>query len=138
MRGLNVEKAQEVHKQSELTQARDLAGEAYTTLARKQTEVTISSSIKGSEVRFASPSAVPDTRSISRALLLLAAAIVGLVFGVVVAALVQVFRPIRVPQGILGHPAMPWNRAYTWAMTPSSGLPSKIRPIEDTGSTRPA
>ncbi|MFW6032976.1 MAG: hypothetical protein ACOCTI_06355 [Phycisphaeraceae bacterium] len=60
---LTRELEQEQAKERELTETRKLAWETYLTLARKETEMGIATSVSGSEVRFAAPAVVPDRPS---------------------------------------------------------------------------
>lgn len=120
---LETETEKQNSQKTQLSQARDLAWEAFTTLSRKQTELGIASSIMGSEVRFAGPAAVPVAPSTSGTKFILTAFIVGLVLGILAAYLVQFFVSTLIPQGFWGPPSRIWNRAYRWMMTPSSGLP---------------
>jgi uncharacterized protein involved in exopolysaccharide biosynthesis len=123
IRILSVQKEQEETKQSQLVQQRDLAREASTTLARKQTEVGIATAVTGSEVRLAAPATPPVRRASSRALILIAAVIIGLICGLVAVWLAQLFAPTSIPQAFLGSPSLPWNRWFRWIMTPIGGLP---------------
>ena len=63
MRALQAQLEAEQAKQRELTKARDVAWEAYTTVARKAAEVSVASSLTATLVRFASP-AVEPTRPV--------------------------------------------------------------------------
>jgi capsular polysaccharide biosynthesis protein len=91
---LRAELEQEEAQQRELTRARDLAWDTYSTLADKATEVEIAADVGGSQVRFAaqavpplSPAGPKKKQSIALA------AMVGLMIGVVGAFGVEYLTP---------------------------------------------
>jgi len=60
LRGLEAELEKERATKQELTHARDLAWETYTTLDRKEAELGIVAQTGGTEVRFATPAVAPE------------------------------------------------------------------------------
>jgi capsular polysaccharide biosynthesis protein len=91
----------------ELQRARDLAWETYTTLARKEAELDISSKTGGSEVQFAKPAIVPDSPvSPKTRQNILLAGIVGGTFGIFLVIALHYLNPeyeFRNPlRGLLG------------------------------------
>jgi uncharacterized protein involved in exopolysaccharide biosynthesis len=100
-----------------LTQARDLAWSTYSTLATKQTEVTVAAAISGSEVRFALPAVPPMGAASSRITPVLVAALVGLLLGVMAAYLVEfLLAGGPAPEALAGSPSAPWNRLWRWVL----------------------
>ena len=105
----------------QFTQTRDLAWDAYSALAQKQTEVSIAGAIQGSEVRFASPAVVPESRVRSQWGPALIATLIGFALGVLAAFLAEFF-------GLTSpHPTRrtPWSLAYAWTMQQSPGIARK-------------
>jgi uncharacterized protein involved in exopolysaccharide biosynthesis len=85
------EKAREL----ELTQKRDLAWQTYTTMARKQTEVSIADTVQGGEVHMADGATVPDRRAFSLSYSILLAGALGVPLGCVLALLASVWASLR-------------------------------------------
>lgn len=113
-------------RQEQLTQQRDLARETYVTLARKQAEVNIASAVMSSEVRFAAPAIPPNerpARGTARNLALAGA--VGLILGIVAVFGIDYLGEEILPQTLLGHPRLLWNRAFRWIVTAGPGLPDR-------------
>lgn len=90
---LQAQLQQESATRQELTRARDLAWETYSTLARKVSEVSVASAVTGTEVRFASP-AVEPRFPVSRKTLqnTVLAGMVGCMLAVGVAFLIEYLR----------------------------------------------
>jgi hypothetical protein len=90
---LQAQLEQERAKQQELTRARDLAWETYSTLARKVEEVGIASAVTGTEVRVAIPAIEPrfplERGTLRNAVV---ASIVGCMLAVGVAFLIEYVR----------------------------------------------
>ncbi len=83
LRSLQAELEKEQAARQELTRARDLAWETYTTLARKEAELSIAARTGGTEVRFATPAVAPQNPVSPRKKLNVAiAGAVGLMLGV--------------------------------------------------------
>ncbi len=100
-----------------LTQTRELAWETYSTLANKQSEVTVAAAVSGSEVRFALPAVPPNQRSSSRLTPVLVALLVGLLLGAMAAYMVEYLLGDRPPRPALaGSPSAPWNRLWRWSL----------------------
>ena len=72
IRGLEAELETAQAQRRELTRARDLAWETYTTVARKVAEMNVGAAVQGTVVRFAAPAALP-TQPVSRKLMQTAA-----------------------------------------------------------------
>jgi uncharacterized protein involved in exopolysaccharide biosynthesis len=81
--------AKETDRQQELTRARDLAWQTYSNLATKEAEFEISTESLGKEVALASPAGINErnTRDLARNLVI--AALVGFLFGVGVAFIIE-------------------------------------------------
>jgi len=91
---LRAELEQEEAQQRELTRARDLAWDTYSTLADKATEVEIAADVGGSQVRFAAPAVPPLSPAGPKKKQSIAlAAMVGLMIGVVGAFGVEYLAP---------------------------------------------
>ncbi len=90
---LQAQLEQESTTKQELTRARDLAWETYSTLARKVAEVGVASAMTGTEVRFAIP-AVEPRFPVSRKILqnTVLAGMVGLMLAAGVAFLIEYLR----------------------------------------------
>ncbi len=90
---LQAQLQQESATRQELTRARDLAWETYSTLARKVAEVGVASAVTGTEVRFASPAVEPryplSRKTLQNAIL---AGMVGLMLAVGMAFLIEYLR----------------------------------------------
>lgn len=117
-----LEKEQAAEKQ--LAQERDLAWETYTTLARKQSEVSIASAVTDSEVRFAAPAVPPKKPVSSRTRDILIAGALGLALGIFAAFGAEYLLGPQPPQTLLGKPGWLWNRAFRWMMSEGAGLPA--------------
>jgi len=102
VRQLQAQLEGETASRQELVQARDLAWETYTTLARKLAEVTAGSAVQGTIPRFAAPAALP-TEPVSRKLLQTAAlaGAVALILGVAVAFIANLLDPDVDPRAAL-------------------------------------
>lgn len=125
IRGLEAQLEAERATKQKLVQARDLAWETYTTLARKQAELSIASAATGSEVRYAAPPVVPDRRVPGGRLTRVAlAAALGLFLGILAAFGVEYLGGGANPQALFGKPGWFWNRAFRWVMREGAGLPS--------------
>ena len=87
LRTLKADLEAERTTQLELTQARDLAQDAFRSADRKKTELTLARAGAGGEVRFAAPAVAPVTpiTGINPLLVFIAATMAGFVLGVIVA-----------------------------------------------------
>lgn len=115
----------------DLTTKRDLAREAFTTLARKQQEVVISDQVQGGEVRFAASAYAPISRSVSRVLILVATGITGLALGAVFVLIVSslsVFMPLN---RLFGPENAAHNRFFRWLIGEDVRVTKQLAPATD-------
>lgn len=115
----------------DLTTKRDLAREAFTTLARKQQEVVISDQVQGGEVRFAASAYAPISRSVSRVLILVATGIAGLALGAVFVLIVSslsVFMPLN---RLFGPENAAHNRFFRWLIGEDVRVTKQLAPATD-------
>jgi uncharacterized protein involved in exopolysaccharide biosynthesis len=86
---LQAKLAKETDRQQELTRARDLAWQTYSTLATREAELEIATESLGKEVALASTAGIPerDTQNLFQNVAL--AGLIGLLFGVGVSYLVE-------------------------------------------------
>ncbi len=99
MRALREQLEAEQAQEWELKRARDVAREAYATVARKATEVDVASSLTPILVRFASPAPV-SSKSLQKVVL---AGVGGFVFAVGIVVLVHFMDPDFDPKEVLGR-----------------------------------
>lgn len=86
---LQAKLAKETDRQQELTRARDLAWQTYSTLATKQAELEIATESLGKEVALASPAGIPGRASLELFRNVIIAALVGFMIGIGVAYLIE-------------------------------------------------
>ena len=104
MRDLREQLEAEEAQEWELKRARDVAREAYATVARKATEVDVASSLTPILVRFASPAVEPAAPVPSKSLQKVVLAGVGsFVFAAGIVILVHFMDPDFDPREVLGR-----------------------------------
>ncbi|MBN1890313.1 MAG: hypothetical protein JW850_20130 [Thermoflexales bacterium] len=136
IRQMEAEMEQQKATRKRLTQERDLAWDTYTTLARKRSEVSIATSVTGSEVRFAAPAVTPTTRLASRAMGVATAALLGALLGVLLVFGIDYLAGSTGLQVGWGNPNAFWNRIPSWLLASGPGLPvggRERRRAEQTG-----
>ena len=103
MRALREQLEAEQAQEWELKRARDVAREAYSTVARKAAEMDVTSGLTATLVRFASPAVEPaepvPSKSLQKVVL---AGVGGFVFAVGIVVLVHFMDPDFDPKEVLG------------------------------------
>lgn len=119
IRNLEAQVERDTARKADLVQARDLAQQTYTTLARKAAEINVADKLPGTEVRFAARASVPvkpSTTTVER-LWSVVLAFFGFLIGLVGTYGMEFLGPRQPPQRIIGKPEAWWNRLFRWTFT---------------------
>lgn len=119
IRNLEAQVERDTARQTDLEQARDLAQQTYTTLARKAAEINVADKLPGTEVRFAARASVPVNPVITTAERygLIIFIFLGFLIGLVGTYGMEFLGPHQPPQRIIGKPEAWWNRLFRWTFT---------------------
>ncbi|MBI4770268.1 MAG: hypothetical protein HY784_07635, partial [Chloroflexi bacterium] len=121
VRDLQSQVAQQTSQQQELTRARDLAWSTYTNLATKEAELGVAAQTTGVEVALAAPAAVPDQDTMSGALNVAIATVLGLMLGVLAAYVIEYWQGYK---GLELQPVPVFAIMRSWGGAASS----RVRP----------
>lgn len=123
MRELASQLEAERGKRQDLTRARDLSFEAYSTLARKMSEIQVADQLPGTEVRFAAYAVVPrkPANETERRLNLVLFAFLGMFVGLTLSFILE-FSQTQPPRKVWGREDRFWNRVVRWILTPALSI----------------